>query len=88
MFLDSIGMGTRAATIFVLRRRQQGDEQTAYRLRLYPWIPLLFIASYLYYRSERRPRGFGGSEPRNRHLRALCAHRAGSARQTSWATLR
>ncbi len=48
MFLDSIGMATTAATIFVLRRRQQGDEQTAYRLRLYPWIPLLFIASYLF----------------------------------------
>ena len=49
MFLDSIGMATTAATIFVLRRRQQNaDDPAVYRLRLYPWIPLLFIASYLF----------------------------------------
>ncbi len=49
MFLDSIGMATTAATIFVLRHRQRNcDDPAVYRLRLYPWIPLLFIASYLF----------------------------------------
>jgi APA family basic amino acid/polyamine antiporter len=49
MFLDCIGMAFSAATLFILRRRQQhspgGD---TYRMRLYPLLPLLFIASYVF----------------------------------------
>jgi len=49
MFLDSIGMATSAATIFVLRRRTRDlDSSAIYKVRLYPWIPLLFIAAYLF----------------------------------------
>lgn len=47
MFLDCIGMAFSAATLFILRRRQK-DSLTGdtYRMRLYPWLPLLFIAAY------------------------------------------
>jgi len=49
MFLDSIGMAASAATIFILRRRlRDQDPRSIYRVRLFPWIPLLFIAAYLF----------------------------------------
>jgi APA family basic amino acid/polyamine antiporter len=49
IFLDSIGMATSAATIFILRKR--GVQQTTgnnYRMKLYPLMPLVFIAAYLF----------------------------------------
>ncbi|MCB9568745.1 MAG: APC family permease [Myxococcales bacterium] len=49
MFLDSIGMATSAATIFVLRPRTSHlDGHGIYRMRLYPLLPLIFIAAYLF----------------------------------------
>ncbi|MFT3825747.1 MAG: amino acid permease [Chitinophagaceae bacterium] len=50
IFLDSIGMATSAATIFILRRRnvQPADGKELYKMRLYPLLPLLFIAAYLF----------------------------------------
>ena len=47
MFLDCIGMAFSAATLFILRRRQRDVlTENTYRMRLYPWLPLLFIAAY------------------------------------------
>jgi APA family basic amino acid/polyamine antiporter len=47
MFLDCIGMAFSAATLFILRRRQKDVlTENTYRMRLYPWLPLLFIAAY------------------------------------------
>lgn len=46
IFMDTIGIATSAATIFVLRKRGIGDEQRdGYRMRLYPVMPLVLIAS-------------------------------------------
>jgi len=48
IFLDSIGMATSAATIFILRRRTRHLNSTAiYKMKLYPLMPLIFIATYL-----------------------------------------
>ncbi len=49
IFLDSIGMATSAATLFILRRRTRHLDGTGiYRIKLYPLLPLLFILSYLF----------------------------------------
>jgi APA family basic amino acid/polyamine antiporter len=49
IFLDSIGMATSAATIFILRKRGVGEDiKNSYRMRLYPLLPLIFIAAYLF----------------------------------------
>lgn len=49
IFLDSIGMATSAATIFVLRKRAVGENvKNSYRMKLYPVLPLIFIAAYLF----------------------------------------
>ncbi|HEX6426234.1 MAG TPA: APC family permease [Niastella sp.] len=49
IFLDSIGMATSAATIFILRKRAVGDDiKNSYRMKLYPLLPLIFIAAYLF----------------------------------------
>lgn len=49
IFLDSIGMATSTATIFILRKRGVGEDiKDSYRMKLYPWLPLLFIASYIF----------------------------------------
>jgi APA family basic amino acid/polyamine antiporter len=49
IFLDSIGMATSAATIFILRKRAVGENvKNSYRMRLYPLLPLIFIAAYLF----------------------------------------
>lgn len=49
IFLDSIGMATSAATIFILRKRRVGDDiKNSYRMKLYPLLPLIFIAAYLF----------------------------------------
>lgn len=49
IFLDSIGMATSAATIFVLRKRTKHLEGTGiYSMKLYPILPVIFILTYLF----------------------------------------
>ena len=49
IFLDSIGMATSAATIFILRKRTANlDGTSIYKMKLYPLMPLVFIATYLF----------------------------------------
>jgi len=49
IFLDSIGMATSAATIFILRKRTRHLDGTGiYQMKLYPLMPLIFIAAYLF----------------------------------------
>lgn len=49
IFLDCIGMAFSAGTLFILRRRQaDAPAGDTYRMRLYPWMPLLFIAVYAF----------------------------------------
>lgn len=48
IFLDSIGMATSAATIFILRKKTAHlSKKEIYKIRWYPWVPLFFIASYV-----------------------------------------
>ncbi len=48
MFFDSIALATAAASIFILRHRakKQGEKEGIYRMRLYPFLPLIFILVY------------------------------------------
>lgn len=49
IFLDSIGMATSAATIFVLRKRTKHLDGTGiYSMKLYPLMPLIFVVAYLF----------------------------------------
>src|SRR5438105_5858235 len=49
IFLDSIGMATSAATIFILRKRTRHLDNTGiYTMKLYPLMPLIFIAAYMF----------------------------------------
>lgn len=49
IFLDSIGMATSAATIFILRKRTRHLDGTGiYSMRLYPLLPIVFILTYLF----------------------------------------
>lgn len=49
IFLDSIGMATSAATIFILRKRTRHLNGTGiYSMKLYPLMPILFIATYIF----------------------------------------
>jgi APA family basic amino acid/polyamine antiporter len=49
IFLDSIGMATSTATIFILRKRRVGEDvKDSYRMKLYPVLPLIFIAAYIF----------------------------------------
>jgi APA family basic amino acid/polyamine antiporter len=49
IFLDSIGMASSAATIFILRKRTKHLDGTGiYKMRLYPMLPLIFIAAYIF----------------------------------------
>lgn len=49
IFLDSIGMATSAATIFILRKRTRHLDGTGiYSMKLYPLMPLLFIFTYIF----------------------------------------
>lgn len=49
IFLDCIGMAFSAATIFILRKRTAGlDETKIYTMSLYPLLPLIFIAAYIF----------------------------------------
>jgi basic amino acid/polyamine antiporter, APA family len=49
IFLDSFGMATSAATIFILRKRTKNLDGTGiYKMRAYPFMPLLFIVAYIF----------------------------------------
>lgn len=49
IFLDSFGMATSAATIFILRKRTKHLDGTGiYKMRLFPILPLLFILAYVF----------------------------------------
>ena len=49
IFLDSIGMATSAATIFVLRKKTQHLNGTGiYSMKFYPILPIIFILTYLF----------------------------------------
>jgi APA family basic amino acid/polyamine antiporter len=49
IFLDSIGMATSAATIFILRKRTKHLDGTGiYSMKLYPLLPVIFILTYLF----------------------------------------
>jgi len=49
IFLDSIGMATSAATIFMLRKRTKHLDGTGiYSMKFYPVLPIIFIATYLF----------------------------------------
>ena len=49
IFLDSIGMATSAATIFILRKRTRHLDGTGiYKMKWYPMLPLIFIAAYIF----------------------------------------
>lgn len=48
MFFDSIALVSAAAAIFVLRHRakKNGDQAGIYKIRFYPWLPIVFIITY------------------------------------------
>jgi basic amino acid/polyamine antiporter, APA family len=49
IFLDSIGMAFSAGTIFILRKRTKHLDNTGiYTMKLYPIMPLIFIAAYIF----------------------------------------
>jgi len=49
IFLDSFGMATSAATIFILRKRTKHlDDTGIYKMKLFPLLPLVFIAAYVF----------------------------------------
>jgi len=49
IFLDSIGMATSAATIFVLRKRTKHLDGTGvYSMKLYPLLPIIFVITYIF----------------------------------------
>ncbi|ANE52482.1 APC family permease [Flavisolibacter tropicus] len=49
IFLDCIGMATSAATIFILRKRTRHLDGTGiYKMAIYPVMPLIFIAAYIF----------------------------------------
>lgn len=49
IFLDCFGMALSAATIFVLRKRTRHlDDTGIYKMKLYPLLPLIFIAAYTF----------------------------------------
>jgi basic amino acid/polyamine antiporter, APA family len=49
IFLDSIGMATSAATIFVLRKKTKHLDGTGiYSMKFYPYMPILFVSTYIF----------------------------------------
>lgn len=48
IFIDSIGFIAAASTIFILRKNQGPRIGEIYRIKIFPWIPLLFIAGYTF----------------------------------------
>ena len=52
MFIDSISLVSAAGTIFIFRKRAKDsglpDAENIYRIKLFPWVPLLFMAVLLF----------------------------------------
>lgn len=49
MIFDSIGMAAAAASLFYFRNKaKRSEENVVYAMRWFPWIPLFFIATYLF----------------------------------------
>ncbi len=49
IFLDSFGMATSAATIFILRKRTKHLDKTGiYKMKLFPLMPVIFILAYTF----------------------------------------
>ena len=49
IFLDSFGMVTSAATIFILRKRTKDlDGKGIYKMKLFPLMPVIFILAYVF----------------------------------------
>lgn len=49
IFLDCFGMVASSATIFVLRKRTKHLDNTGiFKMKFYPWMPLIFMAAYLF----------------------------------------
>ena len=49
IFLDCFGMALSAASIFVLRRKTKHlDGKGIYKMRWYPWLPIIFIINYVF----------------------------------------
>ncbi len=49
IFLDCFGMVASSATIFILRKRTRHLDKTGiYKMKLYPLLPLVFIAAYIF----------------------------------------
>jgi APA family basic amino acid/polyamine antiporter len=48
IFLDSFGMVTSAATIFILRKKTKELDGKVYKMKLFPLMPLLFILAYVF----------------------------------------
>jgi basic amino acid/polyamine antiporter, APA family len=49
IFLDSFGMALSAATIFIFRKRTRHlDNKGIYKMKLYPFMPVVFILAYLF----------------------------------------
>ncbi len=49
IFLDSIGMATSAATIFVLRKKTKHLNNTGiYSMKFYPLLPIVFVITYIF----------------------------------------
>jgi APA family basic amino acid/polyamine antiporter len=49
IFLDCIGMAFSAATLFILRKRMAGqDDSQIYKMKFYPLQPIIFILTYIF----------------------------------------
>lgn len=49
IFLDSFGMATSAATLFILRKRTKHLDGTGiYKMKLFPVMPVIFILAYVF----------------------------------------
>lgn len=49
MFLDCFGMVASSATIFILRKRTAHLDGTGiFKMKLFPWVPLIFMAAYCF----------------------------------------
>lgn len=48
MFFDSMGLIAACAAVFILRRRarKQGEKTDIYKMKLYPWMTIIFIVGY------------------------------------------
>jgi APA family basic amino acid/polyamine antiporter len=49
IFLDCIGMSTSAATLFILRKRKQGEQAVTGSLKkIVPFLTIIFVVSYCF----------------------------------------